>query len=82
MPLHPARRPPRPHPGVILYKLRGGGSPDPRTDKKILTDTASLNGARYMWSTGNTGEENGRFYARVKRTDECRGDLSRVVPAN
>ena len=66
---------------VTLYKIKGGGSPDPSSDKKIGMDTASANGPRYMWSTGNTGQQSGKFYARVKRTDECRGDLSKVVPA-
>ena len=66
---------------VILYKLKGGGSPDPSTDEKIGMDTASANGPKYMWSTGNTGQQNGKFYARVKRTEDCGGDLSKVVRA-
>lgn len=45
-------------------------------------DTASANGPKYMWSTGNTGQQNGKFYARVKCTEDCGGDLSKVVPAH
>jgi len=65
---------------VILYRLLGD-SPDPRNDRKIASDTASANGDAYMWSTGNTGQRHGKFYARVKRTDFCAADLSPVVKA-
>lgn len=63
---------------VILYKLQGA-TPDPSADEKIASDTASPNGPKYMWSTGNTGYKNGKFYARVKKTDDCGGDLSPVI---
>ena len=65
---------------VILYRLLGD-SPDPSNDRKIASDTASANGDAYMWSTGNTGQRHGKFYARVKRTDFCAADLSPVVRA-
>ena len=65
---------------VILYKLKGD-SPDPRNDQKIGSDTAEANGDGYMWSTGNTGQRHGKFYARVKKTDFCGADLSKVVKA-
>lgn len=65
---------------VILYKLLGD-SPDPRNDRKIASDTAEANGDGYMWSTGNTGQRHGKFYARVKKTDFCAADLSPVVKA-
>ena len=65
---------------VILYRMLGD-SPDPRNDRKIASDTASANGDKYMWSTGNTGEQHGKFYARVKRTEFCSADLSPVVKA-
>lgn len=65
---------------VTLYKLTGE-TPDPKLDEKIVTDTASPNGPKYMWSAGNTGEKSGEFYARVKKTDECGGDISKVVEA-
>lgn len=63
---------------VILYKLTGD-TPNPSADEKIGSDTASPNGDRYMWSTGNTGERNGKFYARVRKTDDCGGDISPVI---
>lgn len=63
---------------VTLFKLKGS-QPNPKVDEKINSDTASLNGDKYTWDTGNTGEKNGKFYARVKKTDECGGDLSEVI---
>jgi len=65
---------------VILYRMLGD-SPHPSDDQKIASDTAGPNGDRYMWSTGNTGQRHGKFYARVKRTTYCAGDLSPVVKA-
>jgi hypothetical protein len=50
----------------------------PGTDPVIASDTASLNGDRYEWSTGNTGV-NGRFYARAKKTDQCKAGSSRTL---
>lgn len=63
---------------VLLIRqigARGGGN-----DKRIASDTASLQGGAYRWSTGNTGIE-GRFYARVKPTAACKGDTSKTVRA-
>jgi hypothetical protein len=63
---------------VILMKQkgkRGGGD-----DKRIGSDTASLQGGVYRWSTGNTGIE-GKFYAKVKATGKCKGDTSKTVRA-
>jgi hypothetical protein len=65
---------------VILYKL-SGDSPNPSADQKIGSDTAQANGNGYMWSTGNTGQRHGKFYARVKKTELCAADLSPVVKA-
>lgn len=65
---------------VTLFRMTGD-SPEPKLDDKIVTDTASLNGGKYMWSAGNTGYKTGEFYARVKKTDECGGDISKVVEA-
>ena len=65
---------------VTLYRLLGT-SPNPGADQKIGMDLAQANGDGYMWSTGNTGERHGKFYARVKKTETCRGDISSVVKA-
>ncbi len=66
---------------VKLFKLVGD-TPDPKVDHKIASDTASLNGDEYQWSTGNTGLHRGRYYARAGKTDFCRGDNSPVVKAS
>jgi hypothetical protein len=63
---------------VVVIKqvgARGGGN-----DIWFASDTASLQGDVYRWSTGNTGTE-GRFYAKVKRTEGCKGDTSRTIRA-
>ena len=65
---------------VTLYRLLGT-SPNPGADQKIGMDLAQANGDGYMWSTGNTGERHGKFYARVKKTETCAGDISSVVKA-
>ncbi len=65
---------------VTLYRLLGD-SPNPGSDQKIGMDLAQANGDGYMWSTGNTGERHGKFYARVKKTETCAGDISPVVKA-
>ncbi len=63
---------------VVVFKVRGtvGGGDDVR----FASDTTDLSGGRYTWSTGNTGTE-GRFYAKLKATPECRGAVSAVVRA-
>ena len=63
---------------VVVFKqvgTRGGGD-----DINFASDTASLNGTRYEWSTGTTGTP-GRFYARVRHIDGCKADLSPTIRA-
>lgn len=62
---------------VTVFKQKGAEQ-DPKNDKKIASDTAGLQGEDYTWSTGNTGVS-GKFYARVKKTPECKGDRSKTV---
>ena len=63
---------------VVVFKVKGavGGGDDVR----FASDTVGLSGGRYTWSTGNTGTE-GRFYAKLKATPECRAARSGVVRA-
>ena len=65
---------------MTLFSLLGS-SPDRNVDQKIGMDTASANGDAYMWSTGNTGQRKGKFYARVAKTSLCGGDVSEIVKA-
>lgn len=61
---------------VKLFKLVDGQK------ELIASDTASANGARYMWSTGNTGAGNGKYFAKAPATPDCRADKSKVVQVN
>lgn len=56
-----------------------GGSPDPKQDEKIGSDIAQPNGDGVMWNIGNSGFKKGDFYAKVKKTDKCGGDISKVI---
>ncbi len=63
---------------VLLIKQKGAkGGAD---DKVIASDTTELDDGVGEWSTGNTGIE-GRFYAKVKRTPQCKGAVSPTVRA-
>jgi hypothetical protein len=62
---------------VVVFKQKGPEQ-NPRVDEKIASDTASLVGDRAEWNTGNTGVF-GRFYARVGKTEGCKGDTSKTI---
>ena len=62
---------------IVLFK-QVGAEQDPRVDERIASDTASLNGDRYEWNTGNTGRF-GKFYARAGKTENCKGDTSKTI---
>jgi hypothetical protein len=62
---------------IALFK-QVGSEQDPSVDERVASDTASLNGDRYEWSTGNTGQS-GKFYARARRTQDCKPDTSRTL---
>ena len=61
---------------VTVFKqvgARGGGD-----DIRFASDTSDDDGD---WNTGNTGTE-GKFYAKVKKTDLCKSDLSPTITAH
>jgi hypothetical protein len=62
---------------VIVFK-QVGPQQNPRVDVRVGSDTASLNGDRYEWSTGNSGVF-GKVYSLVRRTPDCRPDTSKTV---
>jgi hypothetical protein len=62
---------------VVVFK-QVGANQNPSQDDRVASDTASLQGDRYEWSTGNTGVF-GKVYARVARTEFCKADTSRTV---
>ncbi len=65
---------------VKLFKQKGNKQ-NPRVDTKIGSDIAQPNGSRYMWSTGNTGFQPGKFYARAGKIPGCESDSSKSIPA-
>ncbi|GAB2459380.1 hypothetical protein GCM10027062_44020 [Nocardioides hungaricus] len=67
---------------VVVFRVKGavGGGDDVRFASDTTDDSPSLPGGRYEWSTGNTGTE-GRFYARLTGTAECKPARSGVVRA-
>ena len=62
---------------VVVFR-QVGSEQDPRVDERIASDTASLDGDRAEWNTGNTGVF-GKFYARVAKTEDCTADTSATV---
>jgi len=65
---------------VTLFEQLGS-TQDPRSDRKVGSDTASPNGTKYMWSTGNTGDRSGDFYARASKIPGCKAATSKTIPA-
>ncbi|WP_343908922.1 hypothetical protein [Nocardioides aquiterrae] len=63
---------------VVVFKVRG--TPGGGDDQRFAMDTTDRQGGRYVWSTGTTGTE-GRFYAKLKATPDCRAAISGVVRA-
>ncbi len=64
---------------VTVYKQLGSVQ-DPKTDQKIGSDTAELNGKKAMWSIGNSGFKNGDFYAKAAKVPGfCKGATSKTI---
>jgi len=63
---------------VTLYKQKGDRQ-HPGTDTKIGSDTATINGVKYQWSTGNTGSTHGKFYAHAKKIPGCLAGSSKTI---
>ena len=64
---------------TVKVFMQLGGSQDPKNDQKIGTDTDQANGDGYMWSIGNSGYKHGEFYAKVGKTDFCKGATSKTI---
>ena len=64
------REPCRAERTVKVFKVRKGA------DRKIGSDTTGNDG---KWSIGNSGFKNGRFYAKVKKTEECEAAKSKTI---
>ena len=57
---------------VKIFKLIKGES------HLFTADTTDLQGGKYVWSTGNTGQA-GRFFAKVGGTPDCQSDVSPTI---
>jgi glycine cleavage system aminomethyltransferase T len=62
---------------VIVFKLKGKAA-DPKNDEKVGSD---LSDSRGNWSTGNSGQYKGRFYAKAKKSPGCRAATSETIRA-
>lgn len=63
---------------VYLYLQRGARGGD--DDELFASDTSELRNGVGHWDTGNLGTE-GRFYAKIKRTPQCKAAVSKTVRA-
>jgi hypothetical protein len=63
---------------VNVFKQKGAQQA-PKTDTKIGSDKSELAGDHGVWSTGNSGFKEGRFYARAPKTEGCRADSSETL---
>jgi hypothetical protein len=51
-------------------------------DQRIASDTVERQGNKGVWSTGNTGLEGGRYYAKVAPKSGCKGAVSRTLASD
>jgi hypothetical protein len=63
---------------VVVYKQKGDRQ-KPSEDKKIGSDISERDGDHGDWSIGNSGFKHGKFYAKAKKNDFCRGDFSKTI---
>jgi hypothetical protein len=61
---------------VRLFMSDSADGPFARTGN---SDTSEQQGDVGVWSLGNTGLRDGFFFAKAKKTPECRGGRSRVL---
>ena len=60
---------------VIVFQ-QAGDTPDPTTDSDVASDTTDAEGD---WNTGNTGANDGRYYAHAPATTDCKALTSKTV---
>lgn len=60
---------------VIVF-LQAGTQPNPATDSDIASDTTGDDG---KWNTGNTGANDGRYYAHAPAIPNCKALTSKTV---
>jgi hypothetical protein len=57
---------------VLIFKVTNGNA------ERVASDRATQNGDRYQWGKGFDG---GKYFAKVKATDQCKGDSTKTVNA-
>jgi len=57
---------------VLIFKVKNGDS------ERVASDIATQNGDRYQWARAFDG---GRYFAKVKPNDQCKGDTTKTVAA-
>lgn len=55
---------------VVLFRKKPG------KDKRVATDMTEDDGS---WSTGNTGEDSGKFYAKAIKDPDCETGRSKTL---
>jgi hypothetical protein len=65
--------------GDRLVRLFSSAGPDGPFERTGNSDTSEQQGTVGVWSMGNTGLRDGYFFAKVKKTPECRGGKSKVI---
>ena len=64
---------------VTVFKQLGS-TQDPKSDQKIGSDTAELQGKKAMWSIGNSGFKSGHFYAKAAKVPGfCKAATSQTI---
>ena len=64
---------------VTVFKQLGT-TQNPHSDQKIGTDTAQINGTKYMWAIGNSGFKTGSFYAKAAKVPGfCHAVTSKTI---
>jgi hypothetical protein len=63
---------------VTVFRQKGKEQ-DLSTDQRIASDTSDVNGNHGEWSVGNTGQKNGRFYARAAKAPGCKAGSSPTI---
>jgi len=64
---------------VTVFKQLGP-TQDPKSDQKIGSDTAELQGKKAMWSIGNSGFKTGDFYAKAAKVPGfCKAATSKTI---
>jgi hypothetical protein len=63
---------------VVVYKQKGSRQ-KPSVDRKIASDTSERSGNVGVWSVGNTGFKQGKFYAKAAHSRGCEVGYSKTI---